>query len=132
LKRSLGSMLQQCNFRKKRDRFGTDFEAQKGSPERSKMEPQTRQHRMQKPTLKKKALKTLLDPSWANLRSFSGRSWGQHLSNLCSCSTVSLKSSVFEQYKVGNCMLTDLGSILALKRVQDGSQIGSKTVSKRY
>ena len=28
-------------------------------------------------------------------------------------------------------MLTDLGSILALKRVQDGSQIGSKTVSKR-
>ena len=55
------------------DRFG----GPNGSPKEPKMDPKMHQHRTQKSTLDMKSFKSLLDPFWACLGSFSGRSWGQ-------------------------------------------------------
>ena len=74
---SVGGMLPQLIFLMI---FGSILDRSwgpKGSQNGSKMGPKTVQNRRQKSTWKMIAFGTLLDPSWARLEPFWGRSWGQ-------------------------------------------------------
>ena len=83
-------------------------------------------------SIKKKALKTLLDPSWACLGSFGGSILGSKIIKFNWFLKGFVKNHVFEEDKVSNNILADLGSILTPKRLQHGTKMGRKTLPKRY
>ena len=77
-----------------------------------------------------KAFKFLLGPSWARLRPFWGRSWGQKSLKFSGFYKVSVNIAFLKKIRLGMASWMDLGSISAPKGVLKGSQLGPKTDQK--
>ena len=97
------------------------------------MEPKWSQNRTQdgpkskiKTNRKKKILKIVLEPSWVDLGSSWVPSWGQNRA-LALGGARFFENRLFGEVRLQEATWTDLGPIWGAKRLQNGSQGGSKS-----
>ena len=76
-------------------------------------------------------LKTLLEPSWGDLRAFWRPSWGPKNRFRIGKTNTGAKFTFFMKISVQEAFWSELGPIWAAKRVQKGGQKGPKRHQKR-
>ena len=76
-------------------------------------------------------LKTLLEPSWGDLRTFWRPSWGPKNHFYIGKTNTGAKSAFFMKTSVQEAFWCELGAIWAAKRDQKGGQKGPKRHQKR-